>query len=58
VAPIEFTLTRCDYAALGGHLESIVPLAEVLAGRRLVTRLWDELNPWPVRPRRKVTEET
>jgi 6-hydroxynicotinate reductase len=57
VAPIEFTLSRQDYGALGGHLESIVPLADVLAGRRLTTRPWDELNPWPVRPRRPAVEE-
>ena len=33
VAPIEFTLAREDYAALGGHLDSIVPLEDVLAER-------------------------
>ena len=30
VAPIEFTMRREDYAALGGHMASIVPLADVL----------------------------
>ena len=30
VAPIEFSMRLEDYAALGGHMESIVPLAEVL----------------------------
>jgi hypothetical protein len=58
VAPIEFSLARADYAALGGHLESIVPLEEVLAGRRLTTRPWDQQNPWPVRPQRPLVEET
>jgi hypothetical protein len=58
VAPIEFTLSREDYAALGGHQDSIVALAEVLAERRLTTRAWDEHNPWPVRPRKRVVEET
>jgi hypothetical protein len=58
VAPIEFTLSRADYAALGGHQDSIVALADVLAERRLTTRAWDEHNPWPVRPRRRVAEET
>jgi hypothetical protein len=56
VAPIEFTLSRQDYAALGGHLESIVALEDVLAEHRLTTRPWDEHNPWPVRPRRLVEE--
>jgi hypothetical protein len=48
VAPIEFTLRRSDYVALGGHLGSVVPLAEVLA--RPATRLLpeDPSNPWPV----------
>jgi 6-hydroxynicotinate reductase len=58
VAPIEFTLSREDYAALGGHLGSIVALEDVLAERRLTTRRWDEHNPWPVRPRQRLVEET
>ncbi len=38
VAPIEFTLRAEDYAALGGHVDSIRPVAEVLtpAIRRVV----------------------
>ncbi|MGZ8596349.1 MAG: 6-hydroxynicotinate reductase [Actinomycetota bacterium] len=31
VAPLEFTMRRDDYAALGGHMEAIVPIDEVLA---------------------------
>jgi hypothetical protein len=58
VAPIEFSLSRADYAALGGHLESIVPLEDVLAQRRLTTRPWNQENPWPVRPGRPLVEET
>jgi hypothetical protein len=34
VAPIEFTLPRADYLALGGHAGRIRPLAEVLAETR------------------------
>ncbi len=34
VAPIEFTLRLDDYAALGGHLDEVRPLAEVLARHR------------------------
>ncbi|MCV2865616.1 6-hydroxynicotinate reductase [Defluviimonas sp. WL0075] len=30
VAPIEFTLRRSDYAALGGHVERIVPAKDVV----------------------------
>jgi hypothetical protein len=31
VAPIEFTMRRDDYAALGGHVDEIRPLSEVIA---------------------------
>ena len=46
VAPIEFTLRREAYAAIGGHLPAIRPLSEVLAeggdyGEAV------ELRPWP-----------
>ncbi len=34
VAPIEFTMRREDYAALGGHLEQVRPLSEILAARK------------------------
>jgi hypothetical protein len=35
VAPIEFTMTLDDYEALGGHVDSVVPLADVLDGARV-----------------------
>ncbi len=38
VAPIEFTLARDDYAALGGHMAEIRPLAEVLARPHVALR--------------------
>ncbi len=38
VAPIEFTMTREDYAALGGHMDHVVRLEDVLRDTRL-TRL-------------------
>ncbi len=34
VAPIEFTMRREDYAVLGGHMDQLRPLAEVLAEAR------------------------
>jgi hypothetical protein len=48
VAPIEFTMRLADYAALGGHLGSIVPLSDVL--KRASTRLiqLNASNPWPI----------
>jgi hypothetical protein len=29
VAPIEFTMTKADYAALGGHMEEVQSLADI-----------------------------
>jgi hypothetical protein len=29
VAPIEFTLRVSDYAALGGHVENIIPIRDI-----------------------------
>ena len=50
VAPIEFTMKRADYAALGGYLEEIRDVAEVqaLANCRAIGARQD--NPWPLRP--------
>ena len=33
VAPIEFTMRREDYQALGGHMKHVLPLEEALAGK-------------------------
>jgi hypothetical protein len=48
VAPIEFTMRRDVYAALGGHLERVRALDDVLAREphRLVD--WGDGNPWPL----------
>jgi hypothetical protein len=52
VAPIEFTLTLADYAALGGHMDAVRPLASLVAGERLhVPQI--EGNPWPTQPERR-----
>jgi hypothetical protein len=50
VAPIEFTLRLADYASLGGHMDRVRPLADVLARERHRVVGWDPLNPWPVDP--------
>lgn len=48
VAPLEFTLRKDDYEALGGHMDAILPLEDVLA-RPEVKALSDlPDNPWPV----------
>ena len=43
VAPIEFTMRRDDYAALGGHVDQIRPVEEILEERR--KRQSKELSP-------------
>lgn len=54
VAPIEFTLPRRLYERIGGHVEAIEPLADVVARYRDVART--ELAapdlPWPGEPPR------
>jgi hypothetical protein len=46
VAPIEFTLRLQDYAALGGHMDAVRPLASLdLAARRLAPSVG--VNAWP-----------
>jgi hypothetical protein len=57
VAPIEFTMRRDDYQALGGHMDHVMPLADAIAGmkakqsdhilkgKRQVGQAAD--NPWP-----------
>ena len=58
VAPIEFTIRRDDYEAMGGHMGHIVPLDEavkgisgdqndhVMTGQRSVSQHAD--SPWPI----------
>jgi len=47
VAPIEFTMRREVYAALGGHVDRVRPIEEVVESAR--HRIADALpaNPWP-----------
>jgi len=57
VAPIEFTLTRSDYEALGGHMGHVISLSEALQGvtgpqNDHITKgrrdVWPNAeNPWP-----------
>jgi hypothetical protein len=51
VAPIEFTMKRADFAALGGHVDSVLPLDEVLERERARLILVDTDNAWPVTSR-------
>ncbi|MBH61484.1 MAG: 6-hydroxynicotinate reductase [Alphaproteobacteria bacterium] len=46
VAPIEFTLRQDDYAALGGHIDSITQLNDIRA-EGLRQEAWPSTAPWP-----------
>jgi hypothetical protein len=50
VAPIEFTLRLADYAALGGHMDHVRPLAEIAGPEALRQRPRRADNPWPLAP--------
>jgi len=50
VAPIEFTMRREDYAALGGHIGSIRRIEDVASADRLQVQQWHAQGPWPGAP--------
>lgn len=50
VAPIEFTMRRDVYAALGGHVDRIRRVEDVLARADVRLIDWDAANPWPLAP--------
>jgi hypothetical protein len=57
VAPIEFTMRREDYAALGGHTESIRRIDDVAKADRLQVQKWHASGPWPGAPLPKISAE-
>ena len=52
VSPIEFTMLRTDYLALGGHEQSIRTIEQALQtpsyGSHAVAQQWTAVNPWPL----------
>jgi hypothetical protein len=48
VAPIEFTMPRADYVALGGYADRVVALEEALKRRPVRSERWTAVNPWPI----------
>ena len=48
VAPIEFSMRLSDYSALGGHMDRIRTVEDVLRNERVRIVSWGDLNPWPV----------
>jgi hypothetical protein len=47
VAPIEFTMRLSDYAGLGGHMDRVRTVDDILRSERVRVVGWDGLNPWP-----------
>jgi 6-hydroxynicotinate reductase len=47
VAPIEFTMRLTDYQALGGHMDSVMALSDVLARQEKRLVRIETTNPWP-----------
>jgi len=50
VGPVEFTMRRDDYRALGGHMESVRDLEDATRGIETRTTGWRADNPWPLQP--------
>jgi hypothetical protein len=48
VAPIEFSMRLTDYAALGGHMDRVRTIDDVLRNERVRIVGWNGVNPWPV----------
>jgi len=48
VAPIEFTMRRDVYAVLGGHMDRIRSVEDVLVRERHRLVDWSDANPWPL----------
>jgi 6-hydroxynicotinate reductase len=50
VGPIEFTMTRASYQALGGHVDHIRPVESIRGVERVRAIPWSPSNPWPLKP--------
>jgi len=50
VGPIEFTMTRASYQALGGHVGHIRPVESIRGVERVKAIPWSPANPWPLKP--------
>ena len=48
VAPIEFSMGREDYRALGGHMDRVRSLEDVIGKEPHRILPWDGSNPWPL----------
>ncbi|MGQ0662061.1 MAG: 6-hydroxynicotinate reductase [Pseudomonadota bacterium] len=52
VGPLEFTLRLDDYRALGGHMDTVRPLASLAGVERVRVEPWRPEHPWPLDPSR------
>lgn len=50
VGPVEFTMRREDYEALGGYMDAVRGLDEATGGVRTREAGWRPDNPWPLEP--------
>ncbi len=48
VAPIEFTVQADDYEELGGYVDRVQPLEDVLENEEIRSVPWREDHPWPL----------
>ena len=48
VAPIEFTIRADEYEKLGGYVDRIRPLDDVLENEKIRSVPWHEDHPWPL----------
>ena len=56
VAPIEFTLPRDEFEAIGGYTDRVVSLDEVIASWPVRSEPWSGANPWPFIPLRSLED--
>jgi hypothetical protein len=50
VGPLEFTLRRDAYAALGGHIDRVQSLETLRGNSRVKLSPWRDDQPWPLTP--------
>jgi len=50
VAPIEVTVPLTDYRAMGGHMDALRDLDDILSDAKTRSLPWQGENPWPLTP--------
>ena len=48
VAPVEFSMKLADYEKLGGHMDRVQTLQQVLSTAKHTIVGWEPSNPWPM----------